>query len=154
MRAPSNPAVTAQDYRLRGVGANPRTSAPGRGSRGPPARATTPTNGWTPARSAGRCRQAICAACPVRAACLAHARAHDESWGIWGGRTTRERVAHRLGRSVRAARHEEQRPARPREPGAREVSHSLPGEIGADHATWSRSRLSGVLSPVSVSGPL
>jgi len=41
--------------------------------------------------------RAVCAACPVRAACLAHALAHDEPWGIWGGLTTRERIAGRLG---------------------------------------------------------
>src|SRR5690348_14550883 len=41
--------------------------------------------------------KAVCADCPVRAACLAHALAYDEPWGIWGGLTTRERVAHRLG---------------------------------------------------------
>ncbi|RZU30615.1 WhiB family transcriptional regulator [Blastococcus saxobsidens] len=40
--------------------------------------------------------RAICAACPVSAACLAHALAHDEPWGMWGGLTTRERVARRL----------------------------------------------------------
>jgi hypothetical protein len=27
---------------------------------------------------------------------LAHALAHDEPWGMWGGLTTRERVARRL----------------------------------------------------------
>lgn len=36
---------------------------------------------------------AVCAACPVQAACLAHALAHDEPWGVWGGLTTRERIA-------------------------------------------------------------
>lgn len=41
--------------------------------------------------------RAVCAACPVRAACLAHALAHDEPWGMWGGLTTRERIARRLG---------------------------------------------------------
>ena len=39
---------------------------------------------------------AVCGACPVRAACLAHALAHDEPWGMGGGLTTRERVAGRL----------------------------------------------------------
>jgi len=49
----------------------------------------------------------VCAACPVRLPCLAHALAHDEPWGIWGGLTTRERVARRLGLPVPAD------PARP-----------------------------------------
>jgi WhiB family redox-sensing transcriptional regulator len=40
--------------------------------------------------------RATCAGCPVRAACLTHALAHDEPWGMWGGLTTRERVARRL----------------------------------------------------------
>lgn len=40
--------------------------------------------------------KAVCAACPVRGACLAHALAYGEPWGVWGGLTTRERVAMRL----------------------------------------------------------
>jgi WhiB family transcriptional regulator, redox-sensing transcriptional regulator len=40
--------------------------------------------------------RAICADCPVRAACLAHALTHDEPWGMWGGLTARERVAGQL----------------------------------------------------------
>jgi WhiB family transcriptional regulator, redox-sensing transcriptional regulator len=43
----------------------------------------------------------VCAACPVRAACLAHALAYDEPWGTWGGLSIRERAAHRLGLPVR-----------------------------------------------------
>ncbi|TFV89600.1 WhiB family transcriptional regulator [Blastococcus sp. CT_GayMR16] len=41
--------------------------------------------------------RAVCAACPVRAACLAHALVYDEPWGMWGGLSTRERIAGRLG---------------------------------------------------------
>jgi WhiB family redox-sensing transcriptional regulator len=37
--------------------------------------------------------KAICARCPVRAACLRHAVAARESFGIWGGLTTEERQA-------------------------------------------------------------
>lgn len=44
--------------------------------------------------------RAVCGACPVRTACLAHALAHDEPWGMWGGLTTRERVGRRLGLRV------------------------------------------------------
>ncbi len=33
----------------------------------------------------------ICAACPVRAECLAYALEHDERFGIWGGLSERER---------------------------------------------------------------
>jgi WhiB family redox-sensing transcriptional regulator len=49
----------------------------------------------------------ICASCPVRAACLAHALATPELYGIWGGVTETSR--HRLradlarGASVEAA---------------------------------------------------
>jgi WhiB family redox-sensing transcriptional regulator len=41
-----------------------------------------------------------CAACPMRVACLAHRAALQGASGVWGGLTTRERVAHSLGRSV------------------------------------------------------
>jgi WhiB family transcriptional regulator, redox-sensing transcriptional regulator len=41
--------------------------------------------------------KAVCAVCPVRTACLAHALAYDEPWGVWGGLPTGERVAYRLG---------------------------------------------------------
>lgn len=40
--------------------------------------------------------KAVCAGCPVRAACLAHALHYDEAWGIWGGKTPRERVSMKL----------------------------------------------------------
>ncbi|WP_051515997.1 WhiB family transcriptional regulator [Candidatus Blastococcus massiliensis] len=49
-----------------------------------------------PARPIAAAR-AVCAARPVRAACLAHALAYDEPRGMWGGLPTRERVARRLG---------------------------------------------------------
>ena len=46
-------------------------------------------------RSARRSREArakaVCALCPVRVDCLAHAFEHDERFGIWGGLTGRER---------------------------------------------------------------
>lgn len=35
--------------------------------------------------------KAICAGCPVRAPCLQYALDHDERFGIWGGKTERER---------------------------------------------------------------
>lgn len=40
----------------------------------------------------------ICAACPVREACLEHALSRPETFGVWGGATERRR------RSMRAAR--------------------------------------------------
>jgi WhiB family redox-sensing transcriptional regulator len=33
-----------------------------------------------------------CADCPVRAQCLAWALEHDERFGVWGGKTARERA--------------------------------------------------------------
>lgn len=35
--------------------------------------------------------KAVCAACPVRDLCLAHAMENEERHGIWGGTTGRER---------------------------------------------------------------
>lgn len=35
----------------------------------------------------------VCAACPVRTACLAYALAHNEQHGVWGGTTRTERRA-------------------------------------------------------------
>lgn len=36
---------------------------------------------------------ALCQVCPVRIECLAHALEHDEAYGIWGGKTERQRRA-------------------------------------------------------------
>jgi len=41
--------------------------------------------------------KAICASCPVSGACFQYAVANPELTGIWGGTTTRERVAIRRG---------------------------------------------------------
>jgi len=37
--------------------------------------------------------KAICAVCPVIDECLTHAIANDETYGIWGGKSERERRA-------------------------------------------------------------
>lgn len=37
--------------------------------------------------------KSVCAACPVSAACLEHAVAVDERYGVWGGLSTDERRA-------------------------------------------------------------
>jgi WhiB family transcriptional regulator, redox-sensing transcriptional regulator len=44
----------------------------------------------------------VCAACPVRWACLAHAVTRPERYGIWGGLNERER--HALRRAIRQER--------------------------------------------------
>lgn len=36
--------------------------------------------------------KAVCAACPVRSACLAEALEAGEDWGVWGGYTRPERA--------------------------------------------------------------
>ncbi len=49
---------------------------------------------WFPDRddhASTRAAKEICASCPVRVACLEHAIAAGERWGIWGGKTTAER---------------------------------------------------------------
>lgn len=35
--------------------------------------------------------KAVCAACPVRTACLQHAVTRDERFGVWGGLSSDER---------------------------------------------------------------
>lgn len=45
----------------------------------------------------------ICAACPVRVACLDYALRHNEAFGIWGGLTEKERKALRKQRVERLA---------------------------------------------------
>lgn len=45
----------------------------------------------------------VCADCPVRAECLEYAIEHDERFGVWGGRTERERRELRRERKARAA---------------------------------------------------
>lgn len=42
--------------------------------------------------------KAVCACCPVRAACLAYALATRQPYGVWGGATEKERRA--INRSV------------------------------------------------------
>lgn len=37
--------------------------------------------------------RALCAACPVREECLDHALTHNETEGVWGGLTAKERRA-------------------------------------------------------------
>jgi len=39
-----------------------------------------------------RAALALCAACPVREACLEHALSHGERYGVWGGMRESERA--------------------------------------------------------------
>ena len=41
--------------------------------------------------------KAVCAGCPVRAECLDDALEHNERFGVWGGKSERQRrdIAHR-----------------------------------------------------------
>ena len=54
---------------------------------------------WFPERGASlRAAKAVCAACPVRGACLAWALEHDDALaGVWGGLSVGERVQLRRG---------------------------------------------------------
>ena len=47
--------------------------------------------------------KALCATCPMQAACLEWALAYPEPFGIWGGLTTQERSRLRRSRRSRAA---------------------------------------------------
>jgi WhiB family redox-sensing transcriptional regulator len=49
-------------------------------------------NRHTEARATAAAK-AVCATCPVVDACLDHAIETNEHYGVWGGMTTRERVA-------------------------------------------------------------
>lgn len=42
-------------------------------------------------KSEAQAALAVCAACPVREECLAHALDTNERFGIWGGTTEKER---------------------------------------------------------------
>jgi WhiB family redox-sensing transcriptional regulator len=48
--------------------------------------------------------KAICAGCPVRAACLEHSLTVDEPYGIWGGVAENERLSLRRGRAAERRR--------------------------------------------------
>jgi WhiB family transcriptional regulator, redox-sensing transcriptional regulator len=44
-------------------------------------------------RTRERAAKAVCAACPVREPCLAHALASEERHGVWGGLSEKGRAA-------------------------------------------------------------
>lgn len=49
---------------------------------------------WFPEKGdSAKAAKQVCAACPVRQACLDYAMRHDERFGIYGGLTERERKA-------------------------------------------------------------
>ena len=52
-------------------------------------------------RQSARPALAVCAACPVRAACLEHAVSAPERWGVWGGVPERGRRGTRVGGTSR-----------------------------------------------------
>jgi WhiB family transcriptional regulator, redox-sensing transcriptional regulator len=47
--------------------------------------------------------RAVCASCPVRAECLAHALRHSVRYGLWGGLNERERSLERRRRARSAS---------------------------------------------------
>lgn len=55
---------------------------------------------WFPEKGeSAKAAKRVCAACPVRQACLDYAMRHDERFGIYGGLTERERKALRRKRA-------------------------------------------------------
>jgi len=78
-------------------------TGPARGWRRSAACRGLPTALFYPPADAPACEPlAVCARCPVRAACEQHAVAEGEEFGIWGGRTETERA--RIARSADTAR--------------------------------------------------
>lgn len=59
--------------------------------------------------------KAVCATCPVQTYCLEDALANEEKFGIWGGKSEKER------RTMRRARH-----------------RTLMIHVRADNTTWNR----------------
>ncbi len=47
--------------------------------------------------------KAVCQGCAIRDACLEEALAHNEQWGLWGGKSVNERKAIRKARRAAAA---------------------------------------------------
>jgi WhiB family redox-sensing transcriptional regulator len=54
-------------------------------------RGTSPTLFYDPHPTAIDAATAVCAACPVRAACLTHAITAGEEYGVWGGLAAEKR---------------------------------------------------------------
>lgn len=58
---------------------------------------TDPESFFPELGSSARTAKAVCARCDVTAACLAYALRTKQRWGVWGGRSERERNAMRKG---------------------------------------------------------
>jgi WhiB family redox-sensing transcriptional regulator len=56
---------------------------------------TDPEPWYPPIGGSHRQAKAICRECPVIAPCLAYAMEHAEQYGIWGGKSERERLVMR-----------------------------------------------------------
>ena len=73
-----------------------------------------------------RAAKRICATCPVTVACLNHALAAGEAFGVWGGLGERERRQLRVGDVASPARLDIRGRTRPRSP----FEHGKPGTSG------------------------
>jgi len=84
--------------------------------------------------------KAVCARCPVRAQCLAHALAHGERYGVWGGLSEPERRRLKTAATHRssAAQPRGQRTGRPA-PG--EVDEVVVARLMAGHSVAGASRV-------------
>ena len=60
-----------------------------------------PEEFFPPKGGSVRAAKAVCARCPVVAECLSYALEHNEAFGVWGGKSERER--RRLRRGEEAA---------------------------------------------------
>ncbi|WP_369597626.1 MULTISPECIES: WhiB family transcriptional regulator [unclassified Rhodococcus (in: high G+C Gram-positive bacteria)] len=71
---------------------------------------TDPEEFFPPPGGATSRAKRVCAECPARAACLAHALTYNEQHGIWGGKTPRERqeLQHTTATESRPTRHQQQ----------------------------------------------
>lgn len=85
----------------------------------------------------------ICAACPVRVACLHYAQARREPFGIWGGETEGRRPARGAARATRTRRDRDREIAHLSKAGltAEQVAHRL--DICRDTVYRARARLQG-----------
>lgn len=112
------------------------------------------TDPWTTWRDQGACRgvdpnvffpergdscvaaKKVCAGCPVRGECLDFALAHGEKFGIWGGKSERERSRLRAARRPGSARWSDEKCRQVRSMAAQGLSQAeIARELGVSPRT-------------------